>query len=194
VNRPAWNYLPTVEQNWPFFILMRELFVYLTQNTERNWNYDVGQIVTIPARDSAAQQSTWQLFTPEGDWRNLINADGNLTIATTNSPGTYRLRTGRPHDPPLGFSVNVPSQATDLRRIDAESLDTVLGKGHYTLARGTEELDSGIGRARVGRELYPFLMLVIVGVLIMEYLMSNRFYAGPAGVKRREERTGSKAA
>ena len=166
--------------------------MYLTQTTEQSWNYDVGQIVAIPTGDSDTRQSTWQLFTPEGDWRNLISANGTVTIATADSPGTYRLRTGRPNNRPLGFSVNVPSQATDLRRIDEESLDTVLGKDHYTLARGTAELDSGIGRARVGRELYPFLMLVIVGVLMMEHLMSNRFYGGSAGVKQKQ--TSSRAA
>ena len=68
-------------------------------------------------------------------------------------------------------------QATDVRRLDPNLLSEILGADRYTLARGTTELNRGIGRARVGRELFPFLMLVVVGLLAMEHLLSNRFYS-----------------
>lgn len=170
--RPAWNHLPTVEQPLPFFMLMREMFVYLSQQNARPLNYSVGQVVSLSVDAAEANaERTWQLFTPTGDWQNTRSVEGQIVIASTDDAGTYRLKPNG-----LGFSVNLSESATDLKRLPPEGLDEVLGEKRYTLARGATEVDRGVGRARVGRELYPFLLLLVIGVVAMEQLMSNRFY------------------
>lgn len=175
-DRPAWNRLPP---QLPFFMLMNGLFPYLAGQSDRTWNYEVGDLVTISteALDRSAGASTWRLITPQGDWQNVRSEEGLLTVGATGAPGTYRIRPGTPHQRSVSLAANLQPRATDVRRLDIDELDAVLGKGRYTFARGTQQLSRGIGRARVGRELFPFLILVVVGLLAMESLLANRFYS-----------------
>lgn len=58
------------------------------------------------------------------------------------------------------LSVNVASQDTVLQRMELTSLDEQLGSEHYRIARNRTEIESSVGQARFGRELYPLLMLL----------------------------------
>jgi len=171
--RPAWNYLPTSEDNLPFFMLMYGMFPYLTNQSAEQWNHDVGDVVELSMQETGLD-ATWQLFTPQLDWQNVRSENGKLVVPSTNAPGHYRLRLDQ--EQTTGFSTNLSTAATQVKRLDPKKLDDILGEDRYTLARGTKEISRGIGRARVGRELFPFLMLCVVGILVMEYLVSNRFY------------------
>ena len=172
-DRKSWNHLPTSDDPLPFFVLIYEMFPYLANRSGSTWNYQVGEIVELPV-DTMQTDATWQLFTPAMDWHNVRSQDSKLTIANTPSPGHYRLKLDR--ETSTGFSSNLPEAATDLKRQDPSLFDELFGENRYSLTRGTEELTRGIGQARVGRELFPFLMLCVVGILAMEYLVSNRFY------------------
>ena len=174
--RPAWNQLPTSDLPLPFFVLMYGMFPYLADQSSVPWNYRVGEAVEL-SHGNISSEATWQLFTPAMDWQNLRSSSEELTVANTNAAGQYRLKLDQ--DTALGFSANLPQEATNVKRLEAKELDNVLGAGRYTLTRGTEELARGIGQARIGRELFPFLMLSVVGILAMEYLVSNRFYGPP---------------
>ena len=171
--RPPWNQLPTSEHPLPFFMLMVGMFPYLANPAGAQWNHEVGDVVELAVSEST-QDTTWQLFTPQLDWQNVRSQEGRLVLTNTHAAGHYRLKRGQDAK---GFSANLATDATDVQRLDSERLDVILGKGQYTLARGPEELSREIGRARVGRELFPFLMLCVVGILAMEHLVSNRFYA-----------------
>ena len=59
-------------------------------------------------------------------------------------------------------------------------LDQILGAERYKLARNRDEIERDVGESRVGREFYPYLVVVFVLVLGLEHVLSNRFY-------RREE-------
>ena len=191
--RPAWNRLSAT---LPSFMLLNGIFPYLADRSGQAWNHGVGQLVTVAsdeldAGDAANGGSTWQLVTPLGDWQNIRSDQGKLTVAAADVPGVWRLKPMVPDEPAIGFSVNLPEVATDLARLDTERLDDILSKDRFLLARGTEQLSRGIGQARVGRELFPFLMLIVVGLLAMEHLLSNRFYApsSPAGAGQRDMQT-----
>lgn len=170
----SWNQLPTSSFPLPFYMLMNGMFPYLANHTGATWNHRVGAVVDLPTPDSG-YDATWQLFTPQLDWQNVRSDDGKLLVTSTNAPGHYRLK--RDQETSTGFSANLPSSATRLERLETNQLDEILGKNRYTLSRGTEELSREIGRARVGRELFPFLMLCVVGIVFMEYVVSNRFYS-----------------
>jgi hypothetical protein len=85
-------------------------------------------------------------------------------------------------DGPLvrGFAVNLLPDATDLTRLSREELNSHLGQGRYQLARDKDEIELGVGEARVGREFYSHLLVLVVVVLGIEHLMANRFYRKPA--------------
>jgi len=178
--RQKWNDLPTTKVPLPFFLLTQGTFRYLATQSEQSWNHQVGQTVSLSTENDA-----WQLVTPRGDWQNVRGEDSEVSITSTEQIGTYRLKPTSPTELGIGFSANLPTMATDLRRLESENqnknideqLTEILGESSHTLARDTTELNRGIGRARVGRELFPFLILIVVGLLAFEHLLSNRFYS-----------------
>ena len=102
--------------------------------------------------------------------------DGQLSLPPPEQAGIYRLRGQRGGPIARAFSVNVPAADTLLARIDSEQLDEQLGSGNYRVARDRDEVQSSVGQARFGRELYPLLMVLVAGLFLGEQAMSNRFY------------------
>jgi hypothetical protein len=173
--RPAWNELLTGLDAWPSFVLCNELFMYLVKSGETKLNYLVGQPaqVNLPRHQ---ERDRLQLFTPRGDWRELSVNKGQVSYPFTDTPGVYRLKGSVAPVVTTGFSVNLPTEASRLERLDRKQLDLLLGADQYRLARSRAELDRGVGEARVGREFYPYLIVLLVLVLCVEYLLANRFY------------------
>lgn len=173
--RPAWNELLTGLDAWPSFVLCNEMFMYLVNSGETKLNYRVGQTaqLTLPLRE---ERDRLQLFTPRGDWRELTVEGGHVSYPFTDAPGVYRVKGRAAPTVATGFSANLPTEASRLDRIEPEQLDSILGPGRYRLARSRGEIDRGVGEARVGREFYPYLIVLLVFVLGLETLLANRFY------------------
>jgi len=179
--RPAWNRLPTGIDPWPFFMLVDVMFHYLVQQGESRLNYEVGQPVSLTVRDDSGS-SRYQLFLPTGVWQDVTAVKNRITLQFADVPGTYRLRSGSGSD--HGFSMNLPTDATRLERIDAESLDRWFGQGGYQLARSREEVNRVLGEARIGHEMYPWLMVLLVLLLALEHVLANRFYSHRSSLAR----------
>lgn len=173
--RPAWNLLLTGLDPWPSVVLCNELFLYLVKSGETKLNYLVGQTARL-ALPTSRPAGHLQLFTPRGDWRNLTVEGGQLRYPFTELPGTYRIKGDMPREVAAGFSVNLPAEASRLDRVDTEQLDLILGPNRYRLARNRAEIDRGVGEARVGRQFYPYLLVLLALVLGLEHLLANRFY------------------
>jgi hypothetical protein len=91
--------------------------------------------------------------------------------------GNYRVRTGGlVSGVDRGFSVNLAPEQTQLDRISDEELSEALGTTEYRLARTAGEIERDINTARVGRELFPALILLVVAALALEHAVANRFY------------------
>ncbi|MCA9264129.1 MAG: VWA domain-containing protein, partial [Planctomycetales bacterium] len=174
-NRPAWNWLPTAPDAWPFFVLVNEMFNYVVQQEDRQLNYEAGQPanVVLPAEISGER---FQLFTPAGSWQDVTAQNGRIQVPFTDWLGAYRVRSDNVVDGTRGFCVNLRLSESNLDRIAPDDLDRILGKNQYRLARERGEIDRGIVEARIGRELYPWLVILAVLAVAMENLLSNRFY------------------
>ena len=72
--------------------------------------------------------------------------------------------------------MNISPDATALARLVPDRLDEVLGKDRYRLATNQDEIIRDVGEARIGREFYPYLLVLLAVVLGLEHLFSNRFY------------------
>ena len=78
---------------------------------------------------------------------------------------------------PLGFSVNAIPAESRLAPLEDSDLNTLFGgKDRYALADGKESLERIHELVRVGRELFPWFMIVIMLVVTVESVMSNRFH------------------
>ena len=174
--REPWNEL--FAQSWPAWLLVEQTISYLVQSNAETLNLNVGQIASLQ-NDKRQHPVQYRVFTPRKQQTPAnLNADDNqLKYRFTSTPGHYRFK-GIFQDAPVtrGFSSNLTLEATNLNRLEIDQLDTILGAGRYQLARDEKEIQRQQGTTRVGKEFYPLLVLVMVVILAVENLMSNRFY------------------
>ncbi|MEZ6114476.1 MAG: hypothetical protein R3C99_26220 [Pirellulaceae bacterium] len=116
------------------------------------------------------------MFTPNAEPQEIAARGDRLSIRFTENPGAYRLKGNRGGPVVRGFSVNLPPEATELRRVESTRLDELLGEDRYQFARNRDEIELSVGEARAGREFYPTLLVLLAGALAMEQLLANRFY------------------
>ena len=178
-NRPgetAWNLLPA-GQAWPFGMLVHGMMLYLVGSGEQQFNYTAGQTAVLQL-DAKRTRRTYQLFAP-GELSFPLSADlvrHVLVITATDRVGNYRVRAGGSSGVDLGFSVNLSPQQTELVRIAEEDLTKVFGPFDFRVARTRHQIERDLSEARVGRELFPLLILLTALVLAAEQVIANRFY------------------
>jgi hypothetical protein len=171
----AWNMLP-VGEAWPFMILANQTAAYLVGGSERQLNYLAGQTAVLPIDD--AKHSSYMLSTPAG-LSFPITADlkrRELAVTATDQVGNYRLQAGGSGGVDLGFSVNYAPDQTRLDRLTDQELAGVFGPIKFRLARTRQQIDRDISAGRVGRELFPPLILIVALILGAEMFVANRFY------------------
>jgi hypothetical protein len=173
--RPEWNRLPTGIEPWPYFVLVNDIFSYLVQGGGSQLNYEVGQPATVRTTTLGISPRL-QIFHPQNAWQEITATGDMVSYQFTNVPGIYRVRnTSRP-DRQRGFAVNLPAAATSLDRIGKSELDKILGADNYRIATNQDQINRRIGEARRGRDFYPWILLLFVVVLGLEFVLANRFY------------------
>jgi len=176
-DRPSqnpWNLLPV---GWPFLALSHQMMAYLVGGGEQHWNYLAGETAIVPL-GAATQRRDYLLFTP-GNVSLPLTADlkrHEVAVTATDQVGNYRLRAGGSEGVDFGFSVNYAPNQTRLDRLGDQELAGLFGQVKYRLARTRAQIDRDISVGRVGRELYPGLILAIALVLGLEMLVADRFY------------------
>jgi hypothetical protein len=63
-----------------------------------------------------------------------------------------------------------------LERASAADLQAVFGDTEFRLAHNRDEIDRSVSAGRVGQELFPYLIVLLVLILACEQVLSNRFY------------------
>jgi hypothetical protein len=115
-------------------------------------------------------------------------ADRTIALSETPPAGSYIVAAGGTDGGVRrGFSANIPAAATELNRVTPDELTSILGAGRYRLAHGREEIDRSVSVGRVGRELFPLLIVLVALILSAEHFLANRFYkpAAEPGAKVR---------
>ena len=172
--RRPWNELAFGEDNWPPFVLINEMMLYLSQSGDKKLNYTAGSRVVLP--NGELDPERYQMFPPKGDPVSIAARNGRISVRFTEKPGAYRLRGNRGGDVVRGFAVNLAGPQTRLDRIVSGKLDELLGEDRYVLSRDQTDIEVGVGNSRRGSEFYPYLMLALALVFGLEQLLSNRFY------------------
>jgi hypothetical protein len=180
----VWNHLADWPENWPYVMLMDQAIAYLAGGSSDLLNYRAGATVVLKlpfdkpqsylvkriaddplAADSPAVRKTANPQQPE------------IRVEDTERPGNYRVTAGGEEGAlDRAFSVNVDPAATDLERIAEKRLAEILGDVKFRVAHNREEIDRDVSAGRVGRELFPFLIVAVAVVLGLEHLLSNLFY------------------
>jgi hypothetical protein len=159
---------------------------YLCGVGDTSLNYSAGQAVVL--RLSPEENvSSYVLQMPDASGVRQSHTPGqqDLSIATTEMLGNYRVRAGGSEGRlDRGFSVNLPAEITRLERVPPAELIESLGKERARIARTQEEIELRVGLGRVGRELFPALIIAVAIVLAAEQLLANRFYSAQGAANR----------
>lgn len=177
-----WNLLPTGPDPWPFLALASGIADYLTGSGDAQLNYLAGQTAILQLTPNE-QVASYVLDIPGAAplRQTLTPGQQDVSITSTEALGNYRVRAGGQGGRlDRGFSVNCSPATSELARIDFAAIESALGKDRVQLARTQEEIEVRVGQGRVGRELFPTLILLMVFVLGIEQYLSNRFYRDTA--------------
>ena len=175
----AWNEFPLAD--WPFFHLMNQTVPYLAGTTAERWNYEAGEEVSLP-NDPSRRFTNYSVLGPESKTPyRLSPPTGNepLAVPAPQFVGQWKVTAsgsdGKTET--LGFSVNPPVVETEFLPLETGHLDLLFGgKDGYKLADSPESLESIVRIAQVGREIFPWIMVLILMLVTAEGLLANRFY------------------
>jgi hypothetical protein len=178
-NRKPWNLLHSIDA-WPTFILTNQIASYLVGSTNEQFNYSAGQTAMLQL-DPKEERKSFLLTQPSGESSPLVadNDRHRLAVSATDQPGNYRIQAGGKGDAfDRGFSVNLAADQTVLERLGEKELKEIFDPYKFNLAQTKEQIDRSVIKNRVGRELFPPLILLVALFLALELVLSNKFYRG----------------
>jgi hypothetical protein len=158
---------------------------YLSGVGDAQLNYLAGQTVVLRLTPEE-QVSSYVLQMPEPSvdaprWsavrQSLTPGQQDLSVAVTDALGNYRVRAGGSEGRlDRGFSINLPAETSRMERANSAEIVESLGRSRTRVARTQKEIELRVGLGRVGRELFPALIIAMALVLAAEQLLANRFY------------------
>jgi len=170
----AWNELA---RDWPWVMLADEMLLYMAGEREGHFNYQVGE--TPDVRLEPEEQATQFVVQMPGNeaYRAQVDGDARLiSLMPAGRPGNYQMRSSENAADFRGFSANLPRDQSDLSRIEPGILKEVFGKHPHQVARNRSEIERAQSKERIGREVFPILMVLLAIVLAGEFVLATRFY------------------
>lgn len=179
----SWNEFPVIE--WSFWYLTFQSATYLSGAADTNLTFEAGQNVILPL-DPEHRAKTYSVQDPEKKTseslsppptsdRIVIEAPqqlGNWVVKGQGANGTEEM---------LGFSVNPPAAESQFVSLEEADLNRLFGgKDKYALVDDPKNINEVVKGVRVGQELFPWLMAIILLLVCFESLLANRFYREPA--------------
>lgn len=180
----AWNEFPNILAGWSFVALMQSTVPYLAGASGSKLNYEAGDIVVLPIEPSVRSPS-YLVQGPSEDLTDRINPDRDvpeLIVEGREAIGHWTVLPSRGNAsaadrPRLGFSINTRPEEANFRPLETEELDSLLGGSEsYALADSPDAIERVQRTARVGREIFPWIMILILVLLTAENYLANRFH------------------
>jgi Aerotolerance regulator N-terminal len=175
----AWNEFPMPAAGWAFFYLMNQTVPYMTGVAGERLNYEAGDDVTLPV-ETGKKFTNYTVKAPEAKTTDTLGqpVSGSLVISSAPQIGQWVVTATGPKGAKktIGFSVNPPGRECLLTPMENKDFDEIFGKGKYSLANSPNELDHAVKEGRVGREIFAWLMVLILVLMTAENFLANRFY------------------
>ncbi|MFN9721271.1 MAG: hypothetical protein ACK58L_21445, partial [Planctomycetota bacterium] len=175
----SWNNLTN---SWSFLMLTEQILQYLSGASSVDRNFIAGEIVDLPIPVSQRFEQ-YLLRRPElRQTRGTLPAeDSSLLISDAVDAGHYRVKPLESPSPWRGaFAVNGRDGETDLTRIQDDALQKLLGADRVSIIHDSTDLQRAVRVGRLGIELFPVLMGLLVVLVCAEHLMANFFYDEPS--------------
>jgi hypothetical protein len=106
----------------------------------------------------------------------LASTDGHVTLPSSK-PGQFQiLEVGAPEEPLVTYSVNASESESELGRLPGESIQEMFPETRVVLATDGKQLTRFQQQSRAGIDMLVPVALVLLAMLLVESLFSNRFY------------------
>ena len=156
----------SVNTDWPrklgFPIFMQNLFVTLGGQSQfaQSFNRKPGQLLNFRSRLPYPEVS---VKTPDGNSTSVqARADNSFVFADTEASGIYEVRASDSENVDQLIAVNL----LDRRESDISVTEK--------MELGYVEIEGTRARVPARREFWPWIVLVVIGVLMIEWLIYNR--------------------
>lgn len=174
-----WNDVPL---GWGFLMLADQITRYLSGVSDGQYNYAAGNFVNVEL-DPNKPLTLFTITDPTGHV-DRVTAEPRaavLTVPSVRKLGHYQVE-AKEGDRSFfsGFSVNEQEEESQLAPVGNDQLRKLIGEDRTVVARSTDSLDRVVDEARVGRELFPWLMLIVIAIVCVEGYFANRFYRQPS--------------
>jgi len=173
--RKEWSGL---SRHWAFLVLTDQLVHYLSGRSRAVVNYEAGSDVLIPL-DRRDPLRRYLLRKPSGVQLPGEVPDGTALLRLTeiDEAGQFEVVSASPDQKfQSGFSVNLRASESDFSRLSEVDLNLLLGMNRYAIAENTESLSRTVNTGRLGVEIFPLILGVVVLIFCLELVVSNRFY------------------
>lgn len=174
--RAEWSALP--RNPVAFVVLTDQMVHYLSGRSQATVNYQAGAEVRVPL-DRSIAAGNYLLRKPGGVQLPGVIPKGTsiLRLNETDSIGHYEVVAADPAvDFRAGFSVNLPTGESDFQRLNEADLALMFGEGRFSIAANTESLTRTVNTGRMGVEVFPLILGVVIIVFCLELVSANRFY------------------
>lgn len=177
-DRAAWNEFPLF---WSFLELNDQTVPYLAGLAAKRLNYEAGETVVLPL-DPSRRFSNYLVEAPNKAGSATYSPPPTASALEVESPAVLghwtvtAAGTGN-QSTVLGFSVNFPSDEARPAPLEERELNALFGgKDRYVLADDPETLNRAVATTRIGHEMFPWLMFLILILVTAENTLANRFY------------------
>lgn len=163
---------------WSYLVMADQIAHYLAGVTEAKLNFVAGDNVTVEL-DPTLRFSLYYVTHPDKRVERLSvpASESLLTLPDVHEVGNYRVDAEEKKKSfTAGFSVNLPLAESDIKQLESDKLIEFLGEERVHVARDPEELAATVDQDRVGRELFSWLMFLVLAAIVAEGYISNRFY------------------
>jgi hypothetical protein len=176
----SWNELPMPTYGWAFFVLMNDTVPYLANAAGEKLDWEAGDNVLLKL-ELTARFTSFLVTGPDQKTRpGVVHAPSSefLAIDKPQEIGLWTVKAiaADKTERTLGFSVNAPAKESDFRTAEKAQLDTIFGKDGYKLAQDQQSFKQQEAITRLGHEIFPWLMFLILMVVTLENFLANRFY------------------
>jgi hypothetical protein len=187
-----WNNYWELESSW-FAAFPYLLVRYLAGDTaDANFNFPTGATVAVPLpRGRMTPETQLNLDGPSVSGNDAKPNPGEKQMELrigpplSSVPGNFALSLVGPdrNAPPIwrdGFSTNVPPEESNLEKVPVEEIEKLTDKDRvFSIDRNStlhDWLDIALGQPV---DLFPWLLLAVLALFVLEGLVANRFYRRP---------------
>ena len=165
-------------EGWAFIMMMDHTMQYLTGASGIKRNFTVGDPVDIavPAsnRFSAYRVARPRFRLTEGT---LPFEETSVLLTDIDEAGHYQLRSADEGVSFIAdFAANNIDNESNLTAISDEDLNSIIGEQRFSRVTSPEQLDRAVNLGRLGVEVFPVLMGLLILLFCAEHLMANFFY------------------